>query len=126
MMYYIVGTEKQLKDLQETLNHILSEPVLASLHDKVAVLDEYYGDTRDLQKDLGGYCAVFPTIEDWVESYQTVLDKHYIQKELYEYREELTDGNCCWIEELYIISSDYGIVLFYPKNDKMKGGVEEQ
>jgi len=125
-MYYIVGTEKQFKDLQETLNHILSEPVLTSLNDKVAVLDEYYGDTRDLQKDLGGYCAVFPTIEDWAESYQTVLDKHYIQKELYEYREELIDGNCCWIEELYMISSDYGIVLFYPKNDKMKGGVEEQ
>ena len=126
MMYYIVGTKRQFKDLQETLSQILSERVLTSLYDKVALLDEYYGSARNLQKDLGGYCVVFPTIEDCTESYQTVLDKHYIQKELYEYRKEHTDGDCCWIEELYMISSDYGIVLFYPKNSRAEGGAEEQ
>ena len=125
-MYYIVGTEGQFKDLHKPLSHILSECALASLRDKVAVLDGYYGSTRDLQKDLGGYCVIFPTIEDWAKSYQTVIDKHYIQEELYEYREEHTHGSDCWIEELYMISSDYGIVLFYPKNCKRKGSEEEQ
>lgn len=126
IMYYIVGTKKQFNDLQGTLNHILSERVLASLFDKVALLDEYYGSARDLQKDLGGYCVVFPTIEDCTESYRPLLDKHYIQNEMYEYRKEHTDGDCCWIEELYMISSDYGLVLFYLKNSETKGGAEEQ
>ena len=125
-MYYLIGTEKQFKEMQEPLSGILSNDALASLRKKVAVLDDYYGDTRDMQKDLGGFCVVFPTIDDWMESCQTVFDKHHMEKELYEYREELTDGNCCWIEELYMTSSDYGIVLFYPQNNKMKGGAGEQ
>lgn len=125
-MYYIIGTEKQFEDMQELLSRILSNSAMISLHNKVAVLDDYYGNTRDLQKELGGFCIVFPTVDDWTQSCQTVFDKHHMEKELYEYREELTDGNCCWIEELYMTSSDYGIVLFYPQNDKTKGGVEEQ
>ena len=102
-MYYIVGTEKQYEELQEELRNILPESGLISLHDKVTVLDKHYGNARNLQKDLGGYCAVFPTAADWKESYQTVLEKHYIQEELYEYRETVAEGKCCWIEVLYLI-----------------------
>lgn len=126
MMYYIIGTEKQFEDMQELLSRVLSNSALDSLHDKVAVLDSYYGNTRDLQKDLGGLCIVLPTIDDWAESCHTVFEKYHIEKELYEYRKEYTVENPCWIEELYMISSDYGIILFYPQNDKMKGGAGEQ
>ena len=97
--------------------------MLDSLYEKVTVFDENYGDTRNLLKSLGGYCAVFPTIEDQEQSYQTILDKHYIQKELHEYQEEIVDEGYCWIEELYMISSDYGIVMFYPKYQKNERGV---
>ncbi|MBO5208289.1 MAG: hypothetical protein J6B68_02980 [Lachnospiraceae bacterium] len=121
-MYYIIGTEKQYTDYQGELKHVLSEEVLASLHEKVKILDSNYGDSRDLEKDLGGYCVVFPTRTDWKEAYQEILNKHHIQKELYEYREQLTGGENCWIEELYIISSDYGIVLFYPKQTERGEG----
>ena len=113
-MYYIIGTEKQYTDFQTELKQIMPGKVLVSLYERVKILDYHYGDSRDLQKDLGGYCVVFPTAADWKETYQEVLNKHDIQKELYEYREQITDGRNCWIEELYIISSDYGIVLFYP------------
>lgn len=117
-MYYIVGTKKQYESLYEALEKNIPNKVLDSLYKKVTVLDENYGDARDLQKSLGGYCAVFPTIEDWEKTYQTILDKHFIQAELYEYQEEIADEGYCWIEELYMISSDYGIVMFYPKTSK--------
>ena len=52
-----------------------------------------------------------------------MFDKHYIQKELHEYQEEIVDEGYCWIEELYMISSDYGIVMFYPKYPKNERGV---
>ena len=123
-MYYIVGTKKQYESLYEALEKIIPDKVLDSLYKKVTVLDENYGDTRNLQKSLGGYCAVFPTIEDCKKSYQTILDKHFIQAELYEYQEEImADDRYCWIEELYMISSDYGIVMFYPKISKNRKGV---
>lgn len=113
-MYYIIGTEKQYIDYQDELKRVMSEGALASLHEKVQVLDSHYGGSRDLEKDLGGYCVVFPTTADWQEAYQEVLNKHYIRKELYEYREQISVGENCWIEELYMISGDYGIVISYP------------
>ena len=122
-MYYIIGTVKQYEDFQTPLKHILPENVLASLHDKVEVLDKCYGETRNLLKDLGGYCVIVSGTEDWAELYQTVIDKHYIQEELYEYREVHTDGSCCWIEELYVTSSDYSIVIFYSSEHELKEGV---
>lgn len=121
-MYYIVGTKKQYENMQETLKHTIPADVLVSICDKVTLFDKHYGSERDLQKSLGGYCVVFPMVKDWEETYQDVLNKHYIQTELYEYREEITDGEHCWIEELYMIGSDYGIVLFYPKDFEREGG----
>lgn len=122
-MYYVIGTKKQYESLYGVMNKIIPDKVLDSLYEKVTVFDENYGDTRNLLKSLGGYCAVFPTIEDQEQSYQTILDKHYIQKELHEYQEEIVDEGCFWIEELYMISSDYGIVMFYPKYPKNERGV---
>lgn len=118
-MYYIIGTEKQYTDLQDALERVLPQEVLVSLYEKVKILDSNYGASRDLQQDSGGFCAVFPTIEDWKEAYQEVLNKHYIQKDLYEYREQLSDGRSYWVEELYITNNDYGIVLYY--QGKLKG-----
>ena len=122
-MYYVIGTKKQYERLYGVMNKIIPDKVLDSLYEKVTVFDENYGDTRNLLKSLGGYCVVFPTIEDQEQSYQTILDKHYIQKELHEYQEEIVDERCFWIEELYMISSDYGIVMFYPKYQKNERGV---
>lgn len=114
-MHYIIGTEKRYLLFKEELQRILPKEICNRLQEKVRILDESYGSVRDLVKDLGGYCVIFPTVKAYQEEYQEILNKHSIEKELYEYREQIEEDGTIWIEELYLLSSDYGMVLFYPE-----------
>lgn len=114
-MYYIIGTEKRYLELYDELKNFIAVDILDLILERVQVFDESYGEERNLEEDLGGYCAVFPTAANLEEEYQKLLDKYHIDEELYEYQEQIDCGEETWIEELFILSSDYAVIMIYPE-----------
>ncbi|WP_125142161.1 hypothetical protein [Clostridium transplantifaecale] len=114
-MYYIIGTENQYKNVTDELLNYIPEKVCGLLHERVKTFDSYYGAHRDLEKDLGGYCAVFPTMQVTDNNtYSNLLKKHFIRLEDWEYQDYIVCDKSIWCEELYILSSDYSLIIIYP------------
>lgn len=117
-MHQIVGNEKQYEEfeqMKEYLHWNMPQRVTDKIREKVVILNENYGSERDVLEDLGGYCIVFPSADSWSEEeYQQIMENCKLQKEQYEYRDVLCrmDG-CEWREELFLLGSDFGVIMFY-------------
>lgn len=122
-MFQVVGNVKQYHEfekLQDDQRWNVPKIVLELIKEKITIFDEWYGSDRDLTEDLGGYCVVFPCVEMRnEEEYQKLMFKFRLQKEQYEYRDILLrqDG-FIWVEELFLLSSDYGLVVFYAEKEE--------
>jgi len=81
------------------------------------ILNKAYGNNRK-PSDNGGYALFFPTVKDVEESLESVMKYYKIDSDIAEYREVYKTEENDWIEELYLLSSEDALVLFYPK---MKG-----
>lgn len=116
-MYHVISTQGAFKGAYVELETVLPALVLERLKEVLKTLDKCYGADRDMDADLGGYCVMFPQMcTDEQKEYEMLLQKYHVQKEEYEYRDELMECNgMIWIEEMFILSTDYGIVFFYPK-----------
>ena len=80
----------------------------------IEVLNKTYGNDRK-PSDNGGYALYFPTVDDAEKSLETVMKYYKIDFDIAEYREVHNTENNDWIEELYLLSSEDALVLFYPK-----------
>lgn len=128
-MYYIVGNMEQFEAFSVSCEDVIPIKVSNRLKKRVETLDSSYGSMRNLEADLGGYTVLFPAMgfEEQTER-KALLEKYHASEEEFEYREEILQENeYLWIEELYILSSDFCIVFFYPMHvDKVKkGGMAE-
>lgn len=114
-MYYIVGNMEQFEAFTAAHGDIFPIQVLERLKKRIETLDGNYGSGRNLDADLGGYAVLFPAISlTEQKERKEILEKYHVMEEEYEYREEiLQKDEYLWIEELYILSSDYSIILFY-------------
>ena len=94
---------------------VLKEEVMRAIRGTVSILDEYYGETRHPDSDLGGYTILIPTLQDTELFYDKIM-KHYNLD--IEYAESVDvvadDGNIKFIQQTYILSSDFGIILVLP------------
>lgn len=120
-MYHKIGTSKQYQELKKQVSQSMPEKVWNTLADRIKIMDNYYGKDRDIEKDMGGYCVIFPSgqILDTKE-YDSILNKYHLQQGEWEYQEQIVSDKVSevWIEELYLAGSDYGIVLFYPLSER--------
>lgn len=115
-MYHIIGTVEQMEALSASLTDWLLSQILERLKQRIETLQECYGADRDLEADLGGYVVLFPsmTLEEKTE-HRNILEKYHTRNDEYEYEEIIsTEDGQEWVEELYILSADFGIVMFYP------------
>ena len=83
-----------------------------------------YGSSRNLEADLGGYAVLFTAMSpaEQMEK-KAILEKYHAAEEEFEYCEEILQRDeCFWVEELYILSSDYCVIFFYPADKR--GGME--
>ena len=118
--FYYIGTEQDYWDNYPILQMDLPEKILEYLTSQVVILDSNYGADRDVQGGMGGFCVVIPKLDEAAKkAYQQILEKHFIQKSMYEYLDTVTADGTDWVEALYLTNSDYGIILIYRK------GVEE-
>lgn len=118
---YIIGTQRQYEKFYEELKAKVPVPVMALLRERVQILDEFYGENRNIEHDMGGFCAVITASEIREEEHQALLNQYYIQEEQYEYRDWICVGENGWTEELYLTNSDYGIICFRPGIKSVEG-----
>lgn len=121
-MYHKIGTSKEYQELRKQVSQFMPESVWDTLADRVKIMDNYYGKDRDIAKDRGGYCVIFPPDQSLdVKEYKGILDKYHLRQGEWEYREQLVSENvsAVWIEELYLVDSDYGIIMFYPLLERL-------
>lgn len=103
------------REMPEPVRKALEIPAFRHrLERQVEVLDTYYGKDRDLERDLGGYCAVLYGDEQEVSlDKERILGKYHLRSEDYEledvYECPVNRQTVCF--QLFLCSSDYGIGL---------------
>ncbi|MDU2291793.1 MAG: hypothetical protein E7D69_17275 [Clostridium celatum] len=97
-----VYRESQLNEL----NNIPIE-VIKSMKATIDILNENYGENRDIESDLGGYVLIAENIVD-IE----ILKQDKLQGLIAEYTDiiECSEG-VNWSSLLFLLSSDYTIVV---------------
>ena len=88
------------------LNNIPLE-VIESIKATIDILNENYGENRDIESDLGGYVVIAENIVD-IE----ILKQDKLQGLVPEYTDiiECSEG-VNWTSSLFLLSSDYAIVV---------------
>ena len=88
------------------VNNIPSE-VIESIRETIGVLNENYGENRDIEADLGGYVLIAENIVD-IE----ILKQDKLQGLIPEYTDiiECSEG-ANWTSSLFLFSSDFSIVV---------------
>ena len=94
--------EEQLKTLGA-----YPKEVVKVIAETIAILDENYGEERDVDKDLGGYVLIAESIVD-IE----VLKQGMLKDSVAEYTDLIEcSGGVNYTSSLFLISSDYAVVV---------------
>ena len=88
------------------VNNIPSE-VIESMKVTIDILNENYGDNRDIEADLGGYIVIVENIVDI-----KIMKQDKLQGLIPEYTDiiECSEG-VNWTSSLFLLSSDFAIVV---------------
>ena len=88
------------------VNNIPTE-VIESIRETIGVLNENYGENRDIEVDLGGYVVIVENIVD-IE----ILKQDKLHRLIPEYTDiiESSEG-VNWTSSLFLLSSDFAIVV---------------
>lgn len=88
------------------VNNIPSE-VIESIKVTIDILNENYGEDRDVEADLGGYIVIVENIVDI-----KIMKQDKLQGLVPEYTDivECSEG-VDWTSSLFLLSSDYAIVV---------------
>lgn len=95
--------------LEKQLNELINYPieVIQSISETIDILNENYGENRDVDKNLGGYVLIVESIEDVKE-----LKNGMLKDILPEY----TDKSICseginYTSSLFLLSGDFSVVV---------------
>lgn len=89
----------------------LDVDVKSVIEEQLTILDENYGDDRNIDSDLGGYVLVLETKEDVIESEENIL-KDIIP----EYVDDIEcKGGKQYCLSLFLLSSDYVVIVVATK-----------
>ncbi|MCX0358908.1 hypothetical protein ACSXAS_14675 [Clostridium perfringens] len=94
--------KKQLEELSDY--HV---EVIKSISETIEILNENYGENRDVDKDLGGYVLVVESLEDVKE-----LKNGMLKDILPEYTDEIIcSEGVNYTSSLFLLSSDFSVVV---------------
>ncbi|HAT4320274.1 TPA: hypothetical protein ACOTGW_003158 [Clostridium perfringens] len=94
--------KKQLEELSD-----YPVEVIKSISETIDILNENYGENRDVDKDLGGYVLVVESIEDVKE-----LKNGMLKDILPEYTGEIIcSEGVNYTSSLFLLSSDFSVVV---------------
>lgn len=90
----------------------LPAPVVKVVEEVVTILDNEYGESRDVDKDFGGYALVIESESELAQLQELRID---IATAVFEYVDEIhCDDGQVYVSALILQGSDNGIVLIVP------------
>lgn len=93
------------KQLEELSDYIVE--VIRSISEIIEILNENYGENRNVDKDLGGYVLVVESVEDVKE-----LKNGMLKEILPEYTDEIIcSEGVNYTSSLFLLSSDFSVVV---------------
>ncbi|EJT6480980.1 hypothetical protein N2W44_002610 [Clostridium perfringens] len=93
------------KQLRELSNYPVE--VIKSISETIDILNENYGENRDVDKDLGGYVLVVESVKDVKE-----LKNGILKDILPEYTDEIKcSEGVNYTSSLFLLSSDFSVVV---------------
>lgn len=92
-----IFSKKQLQSLNS-----YDKAIVGAITDVITILDENYGENRNVDLDLGGYVLILENKSDVEEVKQKLLDG---------LEPEYTDTIQNYTSSLYLISSDVAVVV---------------
>ena len=101
-----LGKTKEMVKIQG-----LSKAVQSKVKELLEILDSEYGEDRDIDKDLGGFIAIIEEEQDL----QVLKEDYYLDVVVAE-PEWSIEINESWEEHLFVMNSDYSIVVVGTKN----------
>lgn len=97
-----VYLEKQLVELS-----YYPVEVIKSISETIDILNENYGENRNVDKDLGGYVLIVESIEDVKE-----LKNRMLKDILPEYTDKIIcSEGVNYTSSLFLLSSDFSVVV---------------
>ena len=99
----ILGT---LKDLDEV--HIGDWDLNMALHNYLSVLDENYGQDRNIYEDDGGFAII---IED-EQQLQEASAHVDLEADIYEYIEEINENYICMLK---LCNNEFSVIIYIRK-----------
>lgn len=109
--YTKVWKREHMAEVPEHLPEVVQKEIL----DIIETLNRYYGEHRDVDRDLGGYLAVFPEAYQQ-KDYEALLKQYHLRQADREYWKAVyQDGPIRWIEEVFLCGSDYSLVMIRPE-----------
>jgi hypothetical protein len=94
----------------------VKEKIMGATRETVSILDEYYGETRNPESNLGGFLMFLPTVQDTEMFYDKILKHYSIEVAYAEADEEVAaSGDIRFRRQTFLLSSDYGIIIVYPE-----------
>ena len=95
--------------LEKQLNELINYPteVIKNISETIEILNENYGENRNVDKDLGGYVLIAESIEDVKE-----LKNGMLKEILPEYTDEIIcSEGVDYTSSLFLLSSDFSVVV---------------
>jgi hypothetical protein len=115
---------KEFMHIGETKEENLPNLVKAVIEEQLEILDTEYGVERDKYANDGGYVAIIESKED----FETLEERHNLNIvnpfngeedhfSISEYNEEIiTKDGQKYVSILFLLSNDYGLVIFVKKS----------
>lgn len=123
-MKKIIGTENELERwLKHLPRQIAGQPFLelaqTRLRADMRVLDDCYGENRNLETDLGGYMVILYGNQEEVKTeYKKTLEHHNLNEQNFEYEDnQRLDENLTVSIQLFLCSSDYAVEFIIIKEN---------
>ena len=95
-----------LKDLDEA--HIGDWDLNMALHNYLSVLDENYGENRNVHEDDGGFAIIIED-EKQLQEASAYID---LQDDIYEYIEEINENYICMLK---LCNNEFSVMIYIRK-----------
>ena len=118
VIHNIEVLEQWLSTIPEECRILFDNPTVSRhLQMLVECLDENYGETREVEADLGGYTIVFYGA-DVLEQFAKLLQYHKLNEDEYEWEDIFyePDHTRKATFRLYLCSSDYSVQIVLIEN----------